>query len=67
LKCLLIELDLSPIRVIIYLNGWITLVILATQVAETRRISVPSQLGQMVGNTTSLKYLTSKFCWRGLK
>jgi hypothetical protein len=44
---------------------WLTPVILATQEVETRRISVPSQLGEVVGKTTSLKNLTSKVCWRG--
>jgi hypothetical protein len=39
---------------------WLTPVILATQEAEIRRIVVPSQPGQIVHQTLSLKYPTQK-------
>jgi hypothetical protein len=39
---------------------WLTTIILATQEAEIRRISVQSQPGQIVLKTLSQKYLTQK-------
>jgi hypothetical protein len=44
---------------------WLTSVILATQEAVIRRITVQSQPKQIVHETLSQKYLTQKSWWSG--
>jgi hypothetical protein len=46
-------------------HWWLRPVILATQEAEIRSISVQSQAGQILRETLSWKYLTQKGLWSG--